>query len=145
MVDGLKPRLGWQAMNRFMQFCAVGSSGVLVDMGLLAVLVHLSVLPVVLAKAVACEIAVVNNFLWNDRWTFRNTATGASRCARFLRFNGVSLAGLALNVALFAAQVRWLGINLYLANAVAIMVVAGFNYTLSQQWAWRTGESTDAQ
>jgi dolichol-phosphate mannosyltransferase len=136
MVDGLKPRPGWQAMNRFLQFCLVGASGVLVDMGLLAL---------VLAKAIACEIAIVNNFLWNDHWTFRGVEPAQGRGARFLWFNGVSLAGLALNVALFAAQVRWLGMNLYLANAVAIIVVAGFNYTLSQQWAWRTASPREAE
>jgi dolichol-phosphate mannosyltransferase len=123
----------------------VGASGVVVDMGLLALLVQIARLPPVLAKALACECAIVNNFLWNDHWTFRDVEATARRGARFLRFNGVSLAGLALNVGLFAAQVHWLGMNLYLANAIAIVVVAGFNYTLSRQWAWRTASPKEAE
>ena len=122
-------------MTRFLRFCLVGAVGVVVDMGVLALLAHFAALPLVLAKAGACEAAIVNNFIWNDRWTFRGVRAGGP--SRFVRFNGVSLAGLVLNVTLFHVQVHWLGLNLYLANAVAIGLVAGFNYTLSRQWAWR--------
>lgn len=124
-------------MTRFLRFCLVGATGVVVDMGVLALLVQFSPLPQVLAKACACEAAIVNNFVWNDRWTFRRAGTGAGGLSRFVRFNAVSLAGLALNVALFSLLIRGVGFNLYLANAVAIGLVAGFNYTLSRQWAWR--------
>lgn len=124
-------------MTRFLRFCLVGATGVVVDMGALALLVQFSPLPPVLAKAFACEVAIVNNFVWNDRWTFRGAGAGAGRLSRFVRFNGVSLAGLALNVALFSLLIRGLGFNLYAANAVAIGLVAGFNYSLSRQWAWR--------
>ena len=129
-------------LRTFGKFCVVGGSGVVVDMGILALLVHVGTLPLPLAKAVACETAIVNNFLWNDRWTFRKAGSALSGCARFLRFNGVSLAGLALNVALFSAQVLWLGMNVYLANAAAIVMVAGFNYTLSRRWAWERAEAS---
>ena len=122
-------------MTRFLRFCLVGATGVVVDMGVLALLVQFATLPPVLAKAGACEVAIVNNFIGNDRWTFRGVRAGGP--SRFVRFNGVSLAGLVLNVTLFHVQVHWLGLNLYLANAVAIGLVAGFNYTLSRQWAWR--------
>ncbi len=145
MVDRLKQKQRWPATSRFLQFCLVGTSGVVVDMGLLVLFVQLARLPPVLAKALACECAIVNNFLGNDCWTFRDVGTTAGRVARFLRFNGVSLAGLALNVTLFAAQVQWLNMNLYLANAIAIVVVAGFTYTLSRRWAWRTVSPREAE
>ncbi len=118
------------------KFCVVGGSGVVVDMGMLALLVHVSTLPLAVAKAVACETAIVNNFLWNDRWTFRKAGSPLSWRSRFVRFNGVSLAGLALNVAVFTLFASGLKLNLYLANATAIVLVAGFNYTLSRHWAW---------
>jgi len=124
-------------MRRLAQFCLVGASGVVVDMGALTLLAHLTPVPLVLAKAMACELAIVNNFVWNDLWTFHGAGSGTSRFLRFVRFNGVALVGLALNVRLFQAQVEGLGLNLYLANAVAIGLVAGFNYTSSRHWAWR--------
>jgi len=124
-------------MKRLGQFCLVGASGVVGDMGVLSVVAHLTPMPLVFAKATACALAIVNNFVWNDLWTFHGDGLGTSRSPRFVRFNGIALAGLALNVVLFQVQVEGLGLNLYLANAVAIGLVAGFNYTLSRHWAWR--------
>lgn len=123
-------------MRCLARFCLVGASGVVVDMGTLALLTEFTLLPLVLAKALACELAIVNNFVWNDLWTFHGADLGTCRFWRLVWFNGVSLAGLALNVLLFQAQVAGLGLNLYLANAVAIALVAGFNYTFSRHWAW---------
>lgn len=93
-------------MTRLLSFCLVGASGVVVDMGVLALLVTWTPLPLWLAKAVACEVAIASNFLGNDRWTFRGTGGGPGRGHRFLRFNGVALAGLMLNVTAFAVLVH---------------------------------------
>jgi dolichol-phosphate mannosyltransferase len=125
-------------MTGFLSFCLVGASGVVVDMGVLALLVTCTPLPLLLAKAVACEVAIASNFLGNDRWTFRGTGGGPGRGHRFLRFNGVALAGLVLNVTAFAVLVHGWGISLYPANALAIGLVAGFNYLLSRHWVWKT-------
>ena len=60
-------------LERFMRFALVGLSGVVVDMGLLYLLSDPRMLGAGIGygKAVAAEVAVVNNFLWNDAWTFR--------------------------------------------------------------------------
>lgn len=102
------------------------------------------VLPLALVKALACETAIVNNFFWNDRWTFRaasETGRSGPRLQRFLRFNGISAAGLALNVGLFQVQVAGLGANPYAANAVAIVLVAWFNYAFSRRFGWRVASA----
>ena len=126
----------------FLKFCVVGGSGVVVDMGMLWCLLNQSgvVMPLALAKALACESAIINNFFWNDRWTFRGaSATGRAGAwwQRFLWFNGISLAGLGLNVGLVQVQVSLLGANPYVANGVAIVLVAWFNYALSRRFGWR--------
>lgn len=60
--------------NRFLRFGVVGLSGVFVDMILLYLLSDPSTLHLGLtrSKIIASEIAVINNFLWNDFWTFRD-------------------------------------------------------------------------
>ena len=66
----------------YAQFCAVGASGVVVDMGVLHLLAApaLRALNLSLSKAVAAEVALVNNFTWNDLWTFRGLdAAGAGQ------------------------------------------------------------------
>lgn len=126
---------------RYAQFCAVGGSGVVVDMGVL----HLLAAPALLAlnlslsKAVAAEVALVNNFIWNDLWTFRGldaAGGGLARLARFLKFNLICLAGIGGSVLLLNLQVRWLHWNLYAANLVAIALVSVWNFWLNLRFGW---------
>ena len=59
-------------VNRFLRFAVVGLSGVIVDMGLLFLLSDPTMLGwgLTRSKLLAAEAAIINNFLWNDVWTF---------------------------------------------------------------------------
>jgi dolichol-phosphate mannosyltransferase len=69
-------RLRLSLSARFIQFCLVGLSGVVVDMGFLYLLSDESTLglPLTRSKIIAGELAIINNFIWNDFWTFRDIA-----------------------------------------------------------------------
>lgn len=132
-----------QLLRRYVQFCFVGGSGVLVDMGVLHLLVsgpglgwNLS-----LSKALAAEVALINNFIWNELWTFRGWgARGegwAGRLWRLAKFNLICATGIGWSVLLLEVQVRWLGMNLYLANLIAIVLVSVWNFWLSLRFGWR--------
>jgi dolichol-phosphate mannosyltransferase len=132
--------------SRFVRFALVGLSGVAVDMSLLFLLSDPRALGwgLTRSKLIAAEAAIVNNFLWNDRWTFRDlvpeqrSARAAFR--RFLKFNAICLAGLVLNVALLNVMFNVLGVNRYAANAVAIGTVTAWNYLLNRALAWRSAD-----
>lgn len=132
---------------RFMQFAFVGASGVVVDMAVLFLLADARTLhwDLSLAKIVAAETAMFNNFVWNEVWTFRDLATGdtgaRSRVGRFVRFNLICAVGLALNVLLLNALVRGFGMNLYLANLVTIAVVSLWNFGMNLKFGWGKGPS----
>ncbi|XTZ19299.1 MAG: glycosyltransferase, partial [cyanobacterium endosymbiont of Rhopalodia fuxianensis] len=57
---------------RFIKFSLVGLTGVIVDMGFLYLLSNNigPALPLTRSKIIAAELAVINNFFWNDYWTF---------------------------------------------------------------------------
>ncbi len=104
-------------LNSFLKFCVVGGIGVIVDRGMLWFVLNQGAVAMSLAasKAITCECAIINDFFWNDRWTFRGgSGSGRSRTRgqRFLSFNGISLAGLWLNVGLVQTQVTPLGADL---------------------------------
>ena len=90
------------ARGAFWRFCAVGASGVLVNLGALAALTGAGVVST-LASALAIELSILSNFALNDRWTFsvgrgaeRGAGRGAGRgawWARLARFQLVSLVG----------------------------------------------------
>src|SRR5437870_3604055 len=62
-----------QRLLQFIKFCIVGVVGLLVDMGILYLLADPRTLGVnvTLSKICGAEIAMLNNFLWNEFWTFR--------------------------------------------------------------------------
>ena len=93
------------------------------------------------SKAVAAELAIINNFLWNDAWTFRDLIGDQRglrhKLRRLLKFNLVCGVGLALNVVLLNIQFNVLHVNRYVANLVAIGVVTAWNYWLNLRLNWR--------
>lgn len=139
-------RLATLPIARFARFCMVGLSGVAVDMGLLYLLSDPSTLHLGLtrSKVLAAELAIVNNFLWNDAWTFRDLAGDQRRIGpkfkRFVKFNIICALGVALSVILLNLQFNLLGMNRYLANAVAIAVVTLWNFWLNSKLSWRVTE-----
>jgi dolichol-phosphate mannosyltransferase len=139
----LRLRFGLPETRRFFRFLLVGLSGLLVDMAVLFVLsdprsLHFGLTR---SKVVAAELAIVNNFLWNDAWTFRDLV-GRQRglrlkLRRFVKFNLICGAGLLLNVALLNVQFNWLHVNRYLANLIGIGVVTLWNYWFNLKLSWR--------
>ena len=142
-IRGLLARLGLPAETsiRYTKFCLVGGSGVVVDVVLLYFLsgLHPSMLRLNLSKLLAAEAAILNNFLWNDLWTFSGKSTGGNRgCMnRFLRFNLISASGVLISTLLLDWQVFGLKMNVYLANFLSIMVVSVWNFGLSSRFGWK--------
>ena len=133
---------------RFARFGLVGLSGVFIDMAVFYLLSDPTTLAwgLTRSKIIASEVAIVNNFLWNDRWTFGDISQSQRgnrlRLRRFLKFNLVCLAGLILNVLLLNTLYNGLGINRYLANLIAIGVITIWNFWLNLKLSWRV---TDTQ
>jgi len=116
-------------MRRWLVFNAVGVLGFAVQLAVLSALVGAG-LHYLAATALAVEAAVLHNFLWHERWTWRDRpASGASRAARLWRFhllNGVvSLVG---NLALMRLLVGALHMSPLPANLIAVLVCAVVNY-----------------
>jgi dolichol-phosphate mannosyltransferase len=136
-------RLSALSGGRFLRFALVGASGVLVDVAVLFLLSDPRALGFGLtrSKIVAAELAIINNFLWNDAWTFRDLIGDQRglrhKLRRLLKFNLVCGAGLALNVVLLNLQFNLLHMNRYVANLIAIAVVTAWNYWLNLRLNWR--------
>jgi dolichol-phosphate mannosyltransferase len=139
----IRLRLATLPLTRFTRFAAVGLSGVLVDMGVLFLLSDPTMLGLGLtrSKAAAAELAVVNNFIWNDAWTFRDLSASSRgpthKLRRFLKFNLICGLGILLNIVLLNIMFNWLHMGRYVANAVAIAVVTGWNFWLNLKLNWR--------
>jgi len=139
----LRLRLSLGHMSRLIRFGLVGLSGVFVDMSILYLLSDPAALGwgLTRSKVIAAELAILNNFLWNDRWTFgdisRQQQGWQQRLKRFLKFNLICVLGLFWNVVLLNLLFNEAGLNRYLANLLAIAVVTFWNFWVNLKLSWR--------
>ncbi|WP_414527398.1 glycosyltransferase [Nodularia chucula] len=130
-------------LAKFLRFGLVGLSGVFVDMTILYLLSDPNslALPLIGSKIIAGEIAIVNNFFWNDAWTFADVSSQQQelhqRLKRFWKFNLICLAGLGLNVLVLNLVFNWIIPNRYIANLIAIAVTTIWNFWVNLKLSWR--------
>ena len=134
---GLMRRQG--ELTRFLKFCAVGLSGVLVNMGLLWLLTEVAGLFYLLSAAISIETSIISNFLLNDYFTFpdRRSPRAKSFLNRLLKFNLVSLAGLGLNMGVLWLLTEVFGLYYLLSNLCGIAVATLWNYLVNTWWTWK--------
>lgn len=139
----IRLRISLWPFSRFIRFGIVGFSGLFVDMSLLYLLMDTSALHLSLtvAKLISGEFAVINNFIWNDRWTFKDLSTnqmgGRKKLRRFLKFNLICLAGLIINVVLLNLIVEFILPNPYIANLMAVGFTTLWNFWINYKLNWR--------
>jgi putative flippase GtrA len=126
---------------RWLKFNFVGALGILVQLGVLALLVSGLRVPYLAATAVAVETAVLHNFVWHERFTWkdrtgRRTARQvAGRLVRFHAGNGaISLAG---NLLLMRFFVGTLHLPYLPANIITIGICAFLNFAASEWFVFR--------
>lgn len=130
-------------VGRFVRFGLVGFSGVFVDMAILYLLSDPTTLawPLMPSKIIAGEIAILNNFFWNDAWTFADVSARQQgwkqRLKRFVKFNTICLVGLGLNLLVLYLIFNFLIHNRYIANLIAIAVATIWNFWINLKLSWR--------
>jgi dolichol-phosphate mannosyltransferase len=137
----LRLRFTLWPVKRFLRFGVVGFSGVFVDLGVFYILREMAQLALTRSAILSAEVAILNNFLWNDLWTFRDLSGKQKgvrqRLKRFLKFNLICLGGLILNVLLINLLFNVFGVNEYLSKLIAIAAVTLWNFWLNLKLSWR--------
>lgn len=130
--------------SRLIRYGLVGLSGLFVDMAILYLLSTQLGWGLTRSKIIAAEIAIVSNFFWHDAWTFADLSQRqkgwSARFKRLLKFNTICIIGLGLGVLLlnffynlvFQQNLR------YVANLIAIGLVAIWNFQINLKLNWRT-------
>jgi putative flippase GtrA len=89
------------------------------------------------ATFIAVEIAIIHNFLWHERWTWKDRqATGTIR--RLTRFNlTTGLVSLVGNLALMPLLVQVFRLGVLPANVIAIVFCSLANFLLADRVVFR--------
>jgi putative flippase GtrA len=129
-------------LKRFLKFAIVGTSGAVVDFGVLNLL-HLAFgFSKFWANTCSFTLAVFNNFTWNRLWTFPESRERPLK-SQLGQFALVNVAGLAINQVVFLGLDKylftpWFGrLGYNLAKAVAIIVVLFWNFGINRIWTYR--------
>jgi putative flippase GtrA len=130
---------------RWIKFNFVGAIGFGVQMGAFALYYGAFGAGKLWATGFAVETALLHNFVWHEKFTWRHLPRGGTRgvLRRLFRFhagNGVvSIAGNVLLVKLFADALH---INPYFGNILAIAVCALANFAVGEWYVFRAPRDT---
>lgn len=124
--------------RRLRLFVGVGAIGFLVQLGSLALMTTVAGWSYQLATALAVELAVLHNFLWHERLTWRDrVASRKGALGRFARFQVTTGASSVLgNVLCTALLVEQAGFPILAANLAAVVIMSAVNYLLSDRWVF---------
>lgn len=136
-----------KTLVRWGKFNLVGAMGMAVQLASLGLLNRFFGGRCLCASAAAVELAVLHNFVWHVRFTWRDrrgSSAWGSQLVRFHLSNGlVSIVG---NLAVMRILVHEARVPLLAANGIAILCCSVVNFGLGDKWAFpmRTAQAGEA-
>jgi dolichol-phosphate mannosyltransferase len=136
---------------RFIKFCLVGVSGVIVNYGLYWLLTRLAGFTPLnntaiggiasgnVAMAISIETSIITNFILNNYITFadRNVRGIKAFLGRLLKFNVICLVGGLIQIGVANLLTITLGIYDLVSVLIAIVVAMLWNYLLNTWLTWK--------
>jgi putative flippase GtrA len=155
-----------RSIRQFVKFCIVGASSTVISFGIFNILYLKFAFPLVPAVTIAFLLAVINGFMWNRHWTFKEAKHKSAR-EQYMKFLAVNVVGWFLNTSIvvlivahftsgghgiFGDQHQFLsvvwaivagqhsGFNKWLVNgalAAATCVVVFWNFFANRLWTFK--------
>jgi putative flippase GtrA len=125
---------------RWLKFNLVGGLGIGVQFAAFALFFSVLHWNYLVATALAVETAVLHNFVWHERYTWKHLPSGSARdvALRLVRFHaGNGLISILGNLALMRLFVGVLHLNHYVASALAIALCSFLNFAASEWYVFR--------
>jgi putative flippase GtrA len=126
----LRRRRNWEQL---VKFCAVGTTGYAVNLGVFSLLVLVRGVHYIPAAACSFLVAVTNNYAWNRLWTFRDQRGHVAY--QGMRFLVVSTLALGANLIVLHLLVV-AGLAEVFAQAIAIVLVTPVNFVGNKLWSF---------
>jgi dolichol-phosphate mannosyltransferase len=130
----------WGELRKIVKFGAVGGSGIFVNTAILYTLTSVFGFYLLLSSLIAIETAVITNFILNDIWTFGSDDKKRSVISRFFLFNGISVAGIVINISILWFLTTYTGMYYIWANIIGIFVAFSWNFMLNKNITFIEGK-----
>ena len=124
-----------KSIKKLVSFAAVGASGA----GIILFLTWLGVglnLHYVASAAIAIEASIFWAFFLNDKITFKDNVGNSKLSHRFLKYHGIALGGLGINLSVLYLLTTG-GLFYLMSEVIAIFITFTFNFLASKRWAWK--------
>lgn len=124
------------ADRRFILFCVIGASGVVVNEIVLALLHYGLGMRDTTASVIASLIAMANNYIWNDQITWKRTESGNKWNVKLPIFVLISLVGIFVTT-LVMHGLKLTGVPVWLGQAIGILISTVWSYVMNNRVTWR--------
>jgi len=114
---------------KFLKFCAVGFSGMIIDFGTTWLLKEKLKINKYIANSAGFILAASSNYFLNRIWTFESQSREI--VAEYASFFTIALIGLGLNnliIWLLTDKLKW---NFYFSKLIAIGIVTLWNFSMN--------------
>jgi putative flippase GtrA len=114
---------------KFVKFCLIGFSGMLIDFGITWLLKEKVRINKYIANSTGFTLAATSNYFLNRIWTFHSE--NKQIFTEYSLFIVISLAGLAINNFVIFLLNDKLKLNFYLSKLIAVGVVTCWNFIMN--------------
>jgi dolichol-phosphate mannosyltransferase len=126
---------------RFIKFGIVGGSGILVNMGFLWFFTEMVGFYYLISSVLAIALAMINNFIWNDLWTWRDRGEPGvkaylMRMAKFILVS--SIAAYIGNLGVLWILTHYFHVYYLISNLIGIAVGTALNYSVNNLWTFKS-------
>lgn len=132
----------------WIKFNVVGVGGFALQAGALFVLTHSThSISYLAATALAVELAVLNNFVWHQLWTWKDrpSITIIATLRRLAKFNiTTGLVSIAGNLVFMSILVGLFGFAIVLANLISVLTCSLLNFILADRIAFKIADRSSA-
>jgi len=124
--------------KRVLQFSIVGISGLIVNETLLWALTEIGGLYYLFSSIVSTESAILNNFVWNELWTFHDTYDDLKSgiFERLFKFHISRFGSTILGIFLLIILTEIFSVHYLISNIFSILILIVYNYVTSKEWVW---------
>ena len=141
-------------VRQFIKFIIIGFSSAIIDVAVAKFLMKKFDMHWIPAGTLSFVLAVTNGFYWNSKWTFRGMGAGRKH-ELYVKFVAVNIVGLLLNIGIMKAvfiletgqliqHVNPSPMQWNIAKALAIVLVAMWNFTANKFWTFRHKPALEA-
>ena len=120
---------------KFIKFCVVGASGMIIDFGTTWVLKEKVNLNKYISNSTGFILAATSNYVLNRLWTFHSSDPHIA--IQYSSFIGISLIGLGINNFVIYILHERMKYNFYLSKLIAVVIVTIWNFGMNFLFTFR--------